>query len=54
MNKQGDKRVMSYRGHVIWMNQYGFMVAIKKDGTDDYFKTMHDAMDAIDKIEDNK
>ena len=49
-----DKRVMSYRGHVIWMNEHGFMVALKKDGTDTYFATMDDAFEAIDNIEDKK
>ena len=55
MIKQGDKRVISYREHVIWMDKERFFkVALKKDGTDDYFKTMDDAMNAIDEVEDNK
>ena len=41
------KRVMSYLGKVIWMNEYGFMVA-KGDGTDVYFETIEDAMDYIE------
>ena len=49
-----DKRVMSYRGHVIWMDWFGFMVALKRDGTDEYFDTIQAAMDAIDAFEDGK
>lgn len=49
-----DKRIMSYRGHVIWANGYGFAVALKGDGTDTYFRTLDDAMEAIDTIEEEK
>ena len=47
------KRVMSYFGHVIWMDDSCFMVA-KGDGTDEYFETIYDAMDYIEKIEEGK
>lgn len=43
-----DKRLMSYLGRVIWMNECGFMVA-KGDGTDEYFETIEEAMDYIEK-----
>jgi len=46
------KRVMSYRGHVIWMCGQGFMVALKRDGTDDYFETIQAAMAAIDALKE--
>lgn len=49
-----DKRVMSYRGHVIWKNEYSYAVALKRDGTDDYFETIEAAMDAIDKEVENE
>lgn len=48
----GDKRIMSYRGHVIWKSEYAYAVALKRDGTDDYFETIEEAMEAIDKEED--
>ena len=43
-----DKRVMSYMGRVIWMNENCFMVA-KGDGTDEYFETIEQAMDYIER-----
>lgn len=44
-----DKRVMSYRGYVIWKCEYGFSVALRRDGTDNYYESIEEAMDAIDK-----
>ena len=44
-----DKRIMNYRGYVIWKGEYGFSVALKRDGTDNYFEFIEDAMEAIDK-----
>lgn len=44
-----DKRIMNYRGYVIWKCEYGFSVALKRDGTDNYFESIEDAMEAIDK-----
>lgn len=38
-----DKRIMNYLGRVIWMSEYGFMLA-KGDGTDEYFSTIEEAM----------
>ena len=49
-----DKRIMSYRRHVIWYNDGVFMVALKRDGTDDCFESIQACMDAIDKYEDEK
>lgn len=49
-----DKQVMSYKRHVIWMNEYGFMVALKRDGTDDHFETIQEAMEAIDAYENRR
>lgn len=49
-----DKRFMSYRGHVIWYNDCGFMVALDRDGTDRFFSTWQEAMKAIDEVEDKK
>ena len=43
-----DKRIMNYRGYVIWKCEYGFSVALKRDGTDNYFEFIEDAMEAID------
>lgn len=43
-----DKRFMSYKGHVIWYNEYGYMVA-KGDGTDEYFSDWKDAMEYIER-----
>ena len=48
-----DRKFMSYRRHVIWYNEYGYMVA-KGDGTDYHFSNHKDAMDKIDEIEDRK
>lgn len=44
----------SYRHHQIFYDKAtgAFMVAIKRDGTDDYFRTYDEAMDAIDRLED--
>lgn len=42
-----NKRVMSYLGRVIYMNEYGFMVA-KGDGTDEYFVSIEEAMNYIE------
>ena len=47
-----DKKFMSYHGHAIWYNELGFMVALKRNGTDDYFDTYEEAMRAIDEKED--
>ena len=47
-----DKKFMSHRGHVIWYNWYGYMVALDRDGTDRYFETWQEAMKAIDDFED--
>lgn len=44
---------MSHRGHVIYYNAFGFMVA-KGDGTDEYFTTWQQAAEWIDKKEDAK
>lgn len=48
-------RVTSYFNHVIWydteLNVYS--VAIKKDGTDNYYSTLQDAYSAIEKAVDN-
>lgn len=49
-----DKRFMSHRRHVIWYSNHGYMVALKRDGTDDHFETWQEAMEAIDEYEDNK
>lgn len=38
-----DRRVMNYFGRVIWVNEFGYMVA-RKDGTDEYFATIQQAM----------
>ena len=48
-----DKRIMNYRGYVIWKCEYGFSVSLKRDGTDDYFETLEKAMEAIDSKEDH-
>ena len=48
------KRIASYRGHVIWYYDGAYMVAMKRDGTDEYYETIEDAFLAIDQIEDNK
>jgi len=45
-----DKRCMSYFGHVIYANEYGYMVA-SGDGTDKYFETIYEAMEYIEEIE---
>ncbi len=42
-----DQRIMNYLGRVIWMSEYGFMVA-KGDGTDEYFATIEEAMNYIE------
>lgn len=54
MKIKSDKRVMSYRHKVIYRNEYAFKVAIKNDGTDTYFATLTDAMNAIDELLDKK
>ena len=46
-----SKRFMSYKGHVIWYSDGCFEVALKRDGTDEQFKTFEDAMKAIDEHE---
>lgn len=46
-----SKRIMSYMGHVIWMNEGIFEVALKHDGTDEYYETIQDAMKAIENYE---
>ena len=50
-----DIRFMSHREHVIWYNRYAdsYMVA-QGDGTDKFFSDWHDAMEWIDRIEDQK
>lgn len=49
-----DKKFMSHRGHVIWYNEYGFMVALDRNGTDRYFNSWQEAMEAIDAFEDSR
>ncbi len=49
-----DKKFMSYKKHVIYYNDCVFMVALKRDGTDEYFATYKDAMKAIDEYEEKK
>lgn len=49
-----NKRVMSYRKHVIWMNEDFFMVALDRNGTDRYYESIEEAMEAIDKLEDDR
>ena len=49
-----DKRVMNHKGHVIWMNDYGFMVALDRNGTDRYFATFEDAIKAIDQYNEKR
>ena len=46
----------SYRRHQIFYDRElrVFFVAIKRDGTDTYFRTLDDAYDAIDRLEDGK
>lgn len=46
----------SYRRHQIFYDKTlrVFLVAIKRDGTDNYFRTLEDAWDAIDRLEDGK
>lgn len=44
------KRIMNYLGHVIWMYEQTFMVA-RGDGTDEYFTTIEEAMEWIERIE---
>lgn len=51
--KGNVKRFLSHRGHVIYYNEFGFMVA-KGDGTDEYFATWEKALLFIDEIEDAK
>lgn len=43
---------MSYNGHRIFYDkEYKvYLVAIKKDGTDNFYNSLDDAMNAIDKI----
>lgn len=43
---------MSYNGHRIFFDTDTkvYMVAIKRDGTDNFFATLDEAMDAIDAI----
>ena len=53
MSEAKAKRFMSHRGHVIYYNAFGFMVA-KGDGTDEYFTTWQQAAEWIDKKEDAK
>ncbi len=48
-----DKRIMSYEHHVIWYGD-GFFSFAKGDGTDYYCETLEEAMEKIDKIEENK
>ena len=45
------KRIMSYMGHVIYMSDGIFAVALRRDGTDDYYETIEDAMKAIEEHE---
>lgn len=49
-----DKRIMSYMGHVIWKNEYSFMVALDRNGTDRHYLSLEDAMKAIDTFEEEK
>ena len=43
---------MSYNKHRIFFDTDNkvYMVAIKRDGTDNFYATLDDAMDAIDKV----
>ena len=49
-------RYMSYRRHQIFYDKelHVYLVAIKRDGTDNYFLTYDEALEAIDKLEDRK
>ena len=42
---------MSWEHHIIWTDGEVFMVA-KGDRTDEYFETIEEAMDWIDKLEE--
>lgn len=46
------KRIMNYMGHVIYLSDGVFEVALKRDGTDDQFESITDAMEAIEKYEE--
>lgn len=46
-----SKRVMNYFGHVIYKNDYGYMVAIRRDGTDEFYETLEECMRAIEEYE---
>lgn len=50
------KRIMSYNGHTIYMCKLTncFLVALDRNGTDRHFKTLVDAMSAIDEYNDAK
>lgn len=48
------KRIVNYRGHVIWYFEGAYMVALKRDGTDEYFSSYEDAIKAIDLLIDSK
>lgn len=48
-----DKRIMSYFHRVIWKNECVYMVA-KGDGTDEYFETIDEAMEWIEKEAEKK
>lgn len=48
-----DKRIMSYLGRVIWSNGIVFMVA-KGDGTDEFFETIEEAMEWIEKEKEKR
>ena len=49
-------RFSSYRRHQIFYDKTlrVYLVAIKRDGTDDYFRTLEEAWDAIDRLEEEK
>lgn len=45
------KRVMSYFGHVIWVDEFGYYSVANGDGTDTYFDDIESAMKHIEILE---
>ena len=46
-----SKRVMSYFGHVIWTDEFGYYSVANGDGTDTYFDDIESAIKYIEEIE---
>ena len=48
------KKVMSYFHHAIWMDEFGYFMFAKGDGTDYIFDDIYEAMAKIREIENIK